>query len=369
VIVTPRIPLAVPVLGEAELTNLKACIDENALAARGRFVEEFEATFAEYHGARDAVSAVNGTAALHLALVELGVGPGDEVILPALTFVATANAVSYAGATPVFADVDPETYGLSAETIAEHVGPSTRAILVVHLYGHPVDMEPIRRLAEAHGLWLVEDATEALGSRYGDALCGTLGDIGCFSFNGNKVITSAGGAMILARAPERLPHLRHLTRHAKEPGREYVHDEIGFNYTLSNVHAAIGLAQLQRLDDVLAHRRRLAERYAAALADVDGLTFSGEEDWATSNFWLMSVLVDEEAYVESRDDLMDRLDEAGVDSRPFFHPLPLLPAYREFARGDVPVSRRLHASGVSIPSSANLTDAEQDRVIELLRRR
>jgi perosamine synthetase len=356
-------------LGEAEAANLQACIDENWVAARGRFVGEFERSFAEYHDAADAVSVVNGTAALHLALVALGIGPGDEVVLPALTFVATANAVRYAGATPVFADVDPETYGVSAETIAPVLSPATRAILVVHLYGHPVDMDPIQTLADQRGIATVEDATEALGSRYRGRLCGTLSDIGCFSFNGNKVITTGGGGMLLARDPKTLTHIRHLSLNAREPGREYLHDEVGFNYALSNVHAAIGVAQFHRLDEMLDRRRRIAGRYASAVEDVDGLTFFGEAPWATSNFWLMSVLVDEERYGESRDDLMARLDAAGVDARPFFCPIPQLAPYREFSHRDFQTSERLHATGLSIPSSAHLTEVDQDRVIDVLRRR
>jgi dTDP-4-amino-4,6-dideoxygalactose transaminase len=214
---------------------------------------------------------------------------------------------------------------------------------------------------------VVEDATEALGSRYRDRLCGTIGDIGCFSFNGNKVITSGGGGMLLAPDADRLAHLRHLSLQAPIRGREYLHDEVGFNYALSNLHAAIGVAQCERLDELLAHRRRLAARYAAALADVDGLTFCREAPWATSNFWLMSVLLDPDVYGESRIDVMNRLDSAGVDTRPFFYPIPLLAPFQEFRHDVLATSERVHATGLSIPSSGNLGDADQDRVIDLLR--
>jgi perosamine synthetase len=291
------------------------------------------------------------------------------VIVPALTFVATANVVRYVGATPVLADVDPETYGLTAESAAACIGPATRAIAPVHLYGHPVDIDPLLELARKHELWLVEDATEALGSRYRGELCGTFGDIACFSFNGNKVMTSGGGGMVLARDEERLAHMRHLTVQAGEPGREYLHDEVGYNYVLSNIHAAIGLAQFERLDELLARRRLIAERYAAGLADVDGLTLCREASWAKSNFWLMSVLVDSERYGESREELMERLAAADVESRPFFYPLSDIAPYRDVARHNVPVARRLHAQGVSIPSSASLDTTQQERVIDLLRYR
>ena len=358
-----------PALGAEEARNLEACIAESWVAARGRFVAEFEQVFAAYHDADDAVSTVNGTAALHLALVELGIEPGDEVIVPALTFVAPANAVRYVGASPVFADVDPENYGIDAASVASCIGPNTKTIIVVHLYGHPVDMDPIRELARANGISVVEDATEALGSRYRGVLCGTLGDIGCFSFNGNKVITSGGGGMLLAQDPTRLSHLRHLSLQAPEPGKEYVHDEVGYNYALSNLHAAVGLAQFQRLDEMLARRRRIAERYAEGLRDVEGLRFCSEAPWATSNFWLRSVLIDPDVYGESRTQVMDRLDDAGVDSRPFFTPIPSLPPYRESRHGSLATSERLHATGLCIPSSSTLEDPDQDRVIDLLRRR
>lgn len=363
--IASRIPLSVPSLGPAEAQYLMMCLDENALT-RGRFVSAFERAFAGFHGRPDAVSTSSGTAALHLAMVELGLGPGDEVIVPALTFVATANAVRYVGATPVFADVDAETYGITAETVRPCLSPATKAIIAVHLYGHPVDLHPLLELAREHGLAVVEDATEALGSHLRGRLCGTLADIGCFSFNGNKVMTTAGGGMLLADE-SRLAHIRHLALQAKQPGREYLHDEIGFNYALSNVHAAIGLAQIEKLEDLLAARRHLAVRYAEGLVDVDGLAFCREASWATSNFWLMSVLVDEQQYGEGRDALAQRLEIAGIDSRPFFHPLPLLRPYVDFARGEFSTSRKLHARGLSIPSSASLSAADQDRVIEVLR--
>jgi perosamine synthetase len=364
-----RIPLSVPVLGGNEKRYLNEAVDENWVAASGRFVFQFERMFAEYHGAPAAVSTVSGTAALHTALVALGVGPGDEVIVPALTFIASANPIRYAGATPVFADADPLHYGGDAASVYDLITPRTKAILVVHLYGHPVDFDPIAEIAREHGLFVVEDATEALGSRYRDRPCGTLGDVGCFSFNGNKVITTGGGGMLLARDPERLNHMRRLTLQGRVPGREYVHDEVGFNYTMGNLQAAVGVAQMEQLDGLLALRRAVAGRYATGLAGVPGLTFSHQAEWADSNFWLQSVLVDAERYGEDRNELMDRLNDTGIEARPFFHPLHRLPPYEEFARGDLPVSDRLHATGVSIPSSASLGEADQARVIDALARR
>lgn len=365
-----RIPLSEPSLGEAELAYLRQCIEENWVSSKGRFVHEFEALFATIHGQDQAVSTNTGTAALHLALLALGVGPGDEVLVPALTFAASANVIRYVGATPVFVDVDPDTYVIDAAAARAAVTQRTRAAVIVHLYGHPVDMEAFGAVARAHDLRVIEDATEALGSRYHGELCGTLGDVGCFSFNGNKIITTGGGGMVLARDPELLERVRHLSLQARVPGtREYVHDDVGYNYTLSNLQAAVGLAQLERLDELVARRRGLATRYADGLAGIPGLRFCTEAPGVESNWWLMSVLLDEAAYGRSRTSLIAALAEAGIEARPFFTPLPTLPPFAEARGGPWPVSEDLHARGVSIPSSATLDEEQQDRVIAALSRR
>jgi perosamine synthetase len=329
-------------------------------------VGEFERSFAAIHGHADAVSTNTGTAALHLALLELGLAPGDEVLVPALTFAASANVIRYVGAVPVFVDVAADTYTLDPDAARASITPRTRAIVVVHLYGHPADMDAIGDLAREYQLAIVEDATEALGSRYRGTLCGTLGDFGCFSFNGNKVITTGGGGMVLARDGRALRHIRHLSLQARVPGsREYLHDEVGFNYALSNLQAAVGLAQLERLDELVRRRRALASRYAERLAEAPGLRFSTEAAWSESNYWLMSVLVDPVMHGRTRAEMLDALDAAQIDARPFFTPLPSLPPYRE-AAGGFRVAEDLHRRGVSIPSSASLDDAAQERVIEAL---
>lgn len=325
----------------------------------------FEELFARVHHEPAAVSTGSGTAALHLVCHELGLRSGDEVLVPALTFAATANAVLYTGARPVFVDVDPVTYTMDPRRAAELVSPRTRAILVVHLYGHPTDMDPLLSLGRRCGLAVIEDATEALGSLYKGQPCGTIGDFGCFSFNGNKVITAAGGGMVLARERDRLEHIRHLSLQARVPATlEYEHDEVGFNYVLSNLHAAVGLAQLERLDQMLARRRSTAARYAEALKDAEDLHFSVEQPWAHSNYWLMSVLVQEGG--RTRAQLAHELDRAGVDARPFFTPLPALTPYSGSDPATFPVARDLHARGLNIPSSASLEPEQQERVIEVL---
>lgn len=362
-----RIPLSEPSVGETEAEYLSQCVEENWVAGKGRFVREFEELFAAIHGRPSAVSTTTGTAALHLALLELGIGPGDEVLLPALTFVATANVVRYVGARPIFVDVDPVTLAIDPAAAADRVGERTRALLVVHLYGHPAEMDALIELSRARGIALIEDATEALGSRYRGRLCGTLGDVGCFSFNGNKLITAGGGGMVLASDPQRLEHIRHLSLQGRVPGTyEYQHDEVGFNYALSNLHAAVGLAQLERLDDLLAHRRALAARYAEGLAEIPGLTFCAEPLGAYSNYWLASMLVNAQEYGCSRKQLMRELQDVGVESRPFFMPVPDTVAYRSTEAPDIPVARRLHAEGLCLPSSVGLHEADQDRVIAAL---
>lgn len=355
-------------MGGNEALYVNECIDENWVAANGRFSRAFEQAFATRHGVDDAVSTSSGTAALHTALVDLGIGPGDEVIVPDLTFIASVNPVRYVGATPVLADVHPRSYTLDPACLQELLSDRTRAIIVVHLYGHPADIDPVLELASARGIFVIEDATEALGSTYKGQPCGTLGDIGCFSFNGNKVITTGGGGMLLARDAERLEHMRLLTLQGRVPGsREYVHSEVGFNYVMSNLQAAVGLAQVEQLEKLLAARRAVAERYARGLNGVQGLTYASEETWAHSNFWLGSVLVDPASYGEDRDELATRLSAAEVDTRPFFHPLHLQAPYRGCAPVSPNVSIDLHRIGLCIPSSANLEPAEQDRVVALLR--
>ena len=365
---TTRIPLSEPSMGAREATYLRECVEENWVASRGRFVHRFEELFAQWHLVPAAVSTASGTAALHTALAAFGVGPGDEVIVPALTFVATVNPVLYVGATPVFSDVDPDTGCLDPDDAAQRLTPRTRAIIPVHLFGHPVDTDRLHHyLTGREDVVVIEDATEALGSSLRGAACGTLGHAAAFSFNGNKVITTGGGGMLLARDAERLEAMRHLTLQSRVPGStEYLHDGVGFNYVLSNLHAAVGVAQLERLPELLQARRIIASRYRDALADVEDLRFIDEAPGAHSNFWLMSVHVDDAVAGRTRHSLQAELQASGIDARPYFHPLPDLAPYRDWP-AEVPVSRRLHRQGLCLPSSASLTPEQQDRVIAVLR--
>jgi perosamine synthetase len=361
-----RIPLSVPDFTGREGEYLQECIDSGWVAARGPFVERFESAFAAYHDAADAVSTASGTAALHLALVGLGIGPGDEVIVPALSFVATVNPVAYVGAKPVFADVNRDTYTIDPHQIESLITDRTRAIIVVHLYGQPTDMDAVAEVALARGIAIVEDATEALGASYRGRLCGTLGTVGCFSFNGNKVITSGGGGMLLASDPGLLERMRLLSLQGRVPGTtEWLHDDIGFNYVMSNLQAAVGLAQFEGLEARLRRKREIGARYQSQLGDMRGLEVLREPEWSVGNHWLNSVLIDP-AYGSGRHALMAWLDAHGIDSRPFFYPLHQLKPYARNGQPDLPVAQLLHERGVSLPSSAGLTDADQERVIETI---
>lgn len=360
----PRIPLSTPVFGGREIEYLQECIETGWVAAGGPFVRKFEDAFAARHGLERAVATNSGTAALHLALRALGIGAGDEVIVPALTFVASANPIRYVGATPVFADVEPDTYTLDPAEVERLVTERTRAVMVVHLYGHPADMDAVNDAARRHGLAVIEDATEALGSAYRGEPCGLLGQIGCFSFNGNKIMTTGGGGMVLTRDDDLLERVRYLSLQAREPGtREYVHGDVGFNYAISNLHAAVGLAQLERLDLFLSAKRAIAARYRERLADVPGFRVCAEAEWAHSNFWLPSVLVQDELG-RDRVAVMADLLSLGIDTRPFFTPLHMLKPYQHVER--LPVAEDLHARGISLPASVDLKPDDQDRVLDAL---
>jgi perosamine synthetase len=359
----PRPPDFVPVyepwLGDQEEANVVEAVRTGWISSLGRFVNRFEEGFAAYCGTGHGVSTSNGTTALHLALHALGVGPGDEVIVPALTFVASANSVVYTGAKPIFADVDPETWTIQVEEIERLITARTRAIMPVHLYGQMAMMEEILDLARAHGLWVIEDAAEAHGAAIGDRRAGAWGTIGAFSFYANKVITTGEGGMLTTDDADLAARCRKLRDHAMPPAQRYWHDEVGFNYRMTNLQAAIGVAQLERIDAFLARKRQIAEWYSEELRGVAGITLPLERDGTRNVYWMYSILVDE-PYALRRDELMQDLRGRGIDSRPFFHPLDTLPPY--LAERPKPVSLALSRTGLNLPSSPRLTE-DQVRMI------
>ena len=379
----PVIPLCVPEIAGNEQRYIEDCLASGWVSSAGGFVDRFEAEFADYIGAAHAVAVSSGTAALHAALLVAGVEPDDEVLLPSLTFIAPANAVRYAGAWPVFVDAAPETWQLDParlaaflETGCSRVGGVLRnkttgrrigALLPVHVLGHPVDLDPVLALAERHGLPVVEDAAESLGGRYRGRPLGRFGWLACFSFNGNKVMTTGGGGMIVTDDAALAARARYLTTTARDDAREGIHGAVGFNYRLTNLQAAMGCAQLERIDALLAAKRAIAARYRAALADLPGLHAMPEAPWVESAFWLYTIRVEEAVAGCSSRVLGERLGRAGIQTRHFWQPLHLSPAHAGAPVLGGAVAEALHRELLSLPCSCGLTPRDQDRVILALR--
>ena len=375
----PFIPLAAPELGGKEWEYVKEALDSGWVSSAGPFVERFEEAVASYVGVPNAVATINGTAALHVAMLLAGVSPGDEVIMPTLTFIAPANAVRYAGGTPVFVDCDPSYLQIDPEKLSHFVetscvwrdgglvnaatGRRVKAILVVHALGHPVDLEPVIEIARSRELVVVEDCAESLGARYRERMTGRFGDVACFSFNGNKVVTAGGAGMVLTKHEEWAERARYLTTQARDHPFEYLHEEVGYNYRPTSLNAALGLAQMELVDEYVAVKRRIAAAYAEALRGVAGLSVVGEAPWAFSTFWLSTVL----AGGASGRALVERLRGRGIEARPIWQPMHLSPAHRGAVATDCSTAERLYEEGICLPSSVGLSAQAQERVIgELL---
>jgi perosamine synthetase len=353
-----------------EWAYVKECLDSTFVSSVGKFVDRFESDLAAYTGAKHAVAVVNGTAALHVALRLAGVCPGDEVLIPTLTFIATANAVSYCGAVPHFVDSEERTLGLNPHALREYLKGTTeirgaqcvnratgriiRSIVPMHAFGHPVDIDGVLAVARDFHVVLVEDAAESLGSTIEGRHTGTLGLIGTLSFNGNKTITTGGGGALLINDAELARRAKHLTTTAKVPHRwEYRHDEVGYNYRLPNINAALGCAQLEQLPDFLAAKRRLFERYSAAFADVPGTRIVREPDRCRSNYWLQVLLLDE-SVAQERDGILTATNNAGFMTRPTWTLMHHLQPYLECPRMALPTAQSLGRRLINLPSSAGL---------------
>jgi dTDP-4-amino-4,6-dideoxygalactose transaminase len=370
-----RIPLAEPSIGGNAAAYLAECLATNFVSSVGPFVTRFEQAFAASVGARFAVACASGTAAIHLALRALDVGPGDEVLVPTLTFVASANPVAYVGATPVLVDVERRTLNLDPGLVADELERRSRlglrqpaAIEVVHLVGHPADLEPVMAAAARFGVTVIEDASEALGASwtagpYAGRQVGVVGRVGCFSFNGNKLITTGGGGMLVTDDETVARRARHLSTQARLPGLAYDHDEVGFNYRLSNLAAALGVAQLEQLPSLLAARRAVAARYDAGLAGLAGIRPAARAAWADPSFWLYTASLDPDVTPRTRDELIAGLAAAAIEARPIWTPLHLTRLYRDGPRIGGEVAEAIFREAVSLPSSSSLTAGQQDRVI------
>ncbi|MEW6172105.1 MAG: LegC family aminotransferase [Bacillota bacterium] len=362
-----RIPIDAPNIGELEREYVMRALESGYVSSAGPLIGEFEERFAAYVGARCAVATVNGTSAIHLALRLLGIRPGDEVIVPALTFIGTVNPVVYLGATPVVVDVDPQTWNISVDAMEEAITKRTRAVVPVHLYGNPADMTGVVKVASKHGLSVVEDAAEALGSTYKGKHVGTFGKIGVFSFNGNKVMTTGGGGMLVTDDPELAARARLLVNQGRMPGiTEYEHQEIGYNYRLTNLQAALGLAQMERLPEFLATKRRNAAIYRELLQRLPGLEWQHEAESAESGWWLFSVLIDPKRFGEDRISVAQRLKAAGVQVRPLFKSINRQPPYRKYCFRECPVAESLHERGLNLPSASFLKEEDIRETCRLL---
>jgi perosamine synthetase len=361
-----HIPVAAPALVGNEQAYVLDCLKSTWISAKGHYIQRFEGAFSEFCGVRHAVSCSTGTAALHLALLALGIGPGDEVILPTLTYIATANAVAYCGARPVFVDSDPRTWNMDTSSLAEVVTSRSKAVVVVHLYGNPVDMDSVLHTARAHGLCVIEDAAQAHGAQYRGRRVGALGDIGTFSFYGSKILTTGQGGMVVTDDEELATRVQQLRSQGMDPGRRYWFPIVGYNYQMTNVAAAIGLAQLEKVEWHLARRRQIARQYRRQLRGARGISFQVQQLWARSAHWLMGLVLDEQTAIP-RDSLIVCLAERGIETRPFFWPMHTLPMYQGCAPDlAYPVAERLAAQGLSLPSSATLTNEDVTYVCEQL---
>lgn len=352
------IPVYKPRIGAKEREYVADAVDSTWISSKGVYLDRFEREFPAFVGAKYGVATCNGTVSLHVLLEALGIGSGDEVIVPTFTYVASVNAITYTGATPVFVDSEAEYWNLDPTLIEAAITPQTKAIEVVHLYGHPADMDPILEIANRHGLAVIEDAAEAHGAEYRGRKVGAMGTAGSYSFFGNKIITTGEGGMVVTNDPELAEKCRHLRGQGVSPTQTYWHDVVGYNYRMTNLAAAIGCAQLESVDEVLAKKAQIARWYDECLAGTPGVTLQRTAEWARAVYWMNSVLVDRAV----RDDLMVAMRERGVDTRPFFYPAHTLPMYQR--ERSFPVAEMLGASGINLPSYPDLTEADVDLVCE-----
>jgi perosamine synthetase len=352
------IPISKPYIGAREKELVLDALDSGWVSSIGKYIDEFEANFARYCGTEYAIAVSNGTTGLHLALATLGLKPGDEVIIPDLTFVATANAVAYTGATPILADIDADTLCMDPASVKSLISARTRAIVPVHLYGHPADMDALTEIGDAHGVDIIEDAAEAHGAEYRGRRVGSLGKCGVFSFYGNKVITTGEGGMLTTNDREFYQRARRLRDHAMSPQRRYFHEERGFNYRITNLQAALGVAQLERIDDFLRRRAEIMSWYQQEIATTDRVRLNRVKNWAKSAFWMVCLEVD--WFDETRRNaFMQALKARGIDSRPYFCTMSSMPMYRQ---ASMPISARKAQIGLNLPSYFELTKREVQRI-------
>jgi perosamine synthetase len=360
------IPVNEPFIGENERKYVMECLETGWVSSEGRFIHEFEEKWAAYCDMPEGVAVSNGTVALEIAVATLGLEPGDEVILPSFTIISCAQAVTLNGLKPVLVDSDPRTWCMDVAQVEARITPRTRAVMPVHIYGHPVDMDPLIDLARKHDLVIIEDAAEAHGAEYKGRKCGGLGDLGCFSFYANKIITTGEGGMVLARLPEHDERLRSLRNLCFKKERRFYHTELGHNYRFTNLQAAVGLAQLERIEESVEKKRRMAAAYIERLKDLECLQLPVEQPWAKNVYWMFGLVLDESTGMDAVA-FARRLTEKGIMTRPFFLGMHEQPVFQEmglFHGEHYPVAERIARQGLYLPSGMTLTESQIDQVCQ-----
>jgi len=355
-----KIPVAEPAIGEEELKYVTEAVASGWVSSAGSFISRFEKSFAEYCDSKYAFATSSGTGALHLALEALDITAGDEVIVPTFSFIATANAVSYTGAKPIFVDSETNTWNIDPELIEAAVSENTKAIIAVHLYGHPAKMDAILQVASKYKLSVIEDAAEAHGALYKGRKVGNIGSMGCFSFYGNKTITTGEGGMIVTDNVKLAEKLKLLRDHGMSSEQRYLHTILGYNYRMTNLQAALGVAQLNKIDSLLHAKNQIAVKYNKLLKNIPGINLPTDNEWALRSTWLYTIMVDKDIFGKNRDQLMVFLDSCGIDTRPAFPPMHMQPIYN--TGQSLPIAENLSKIGISLPSSVNLLDSDIDRV-------
>jgi len=349
-----RIPVAEPDISALERNYVKEAMDSGWIASKGSYIPLFEEEFCRYTGSAHAITTMNGTVSLHLILAALGLGPGDEVIVPTFTYIASVNAIKYVGSEPVFVDCRKDTWNMDHEKIEELITPRTKAIMGVHLFGHSMDLDPIKKICDENDLYLIEDAAEALGTLYRNKHVGNIGIAGSFSFFGNKTVTTGEGGMVITSDDDLAERMGALKDQGNSKTTRYWHDVVGFNYRMTNLQAAIGYGQMQRVEHLVSRRRKNAEIYSSLLPD-SNLVKPYEAEYCRHSFWMYSVLLQG----PMRDAVMSRMEEEySIETRPFFYPAHTMPMYVTYAGSKFPVAEEISGKGMSLPSSSTLTDEE-----------
>jgi perosamine synthetase len=348
-----KIPVYQPELNWNEKLYVNECLDTTWISSKGRFINEFESKFADFVGVNYAASVSNGTVALHLAMIALGIGPGDEVIVPSLTYISSVNAIVYVGATPIFIDSLPDTWQMDPDDLKRKISVRTKAVMAVHLYGHPCEIELVNEICKTNGLFLIEDCAEALGSKYGNRHVGTYGDISTFSFYGNKTITTGEGGMVVTNDETLFDRSVHFKGQGLAKHRQYWHDVIGYNYRMTNICAAIGLAQLEQIDGFLKRKRDIAKFYEQNIINPK-IDFHYEKSGVTHSYWMCSILTPNS---NLREELRENLALEGIETRPLFYPVHTMPMYsQKYLK--IPVAESLGWRGINLPSYPGLSNED-----------